>query len=173
MVDFLQKAGMGVSIIESGPKSEENTLSQVVKVKCSIVKAEEISDISNATIVNHETAEFLENKPKKTLEEMQSLDRHHIVECYEISPELLTEDFISKYGDLNHMRWFRAYRQLRDAGTDNETAVEASVVTGQGRDRDMGRDNIVQDMFPIFYVRDIFGTIFIYKSRDFFFINIK
>ncbi|CAB4392821.1 unnamed protein product [Rhizophagus irregularis] len=29
MVDFLQKAGMEVSIIESGPKSEENTLSQV------------------------------------------------------------------------------------------------------------------------------------------------
>ena len=25
----------------------------------------------------------------------------------------------------NHMRWFRAYRQLRDAGTDNEMAVEA------------------------------------------------
>src|SRR2546430_8832223 len=93
MVDFLRKAGMEVSIIESGPKSEENTLSQVVKVKCSIVKAKEISDISKTTIVNYETAEFLENKPKKTLEEMRFLDRHHIVECYEISPESLTEDF--------------------------------------------------------------------------------
>ncbi|CAI2190367.1 8963_t:CDS:2 [Funneliformis geosporum] len=53
---------------QSGPKSEENTLSQVVKAKCSIVKAKEVSDISNATIINHETAELLENKPKKTLE---------------------------------------------------------------------------------------------------------
>src|SRR4051794_14057288 len=42
-----------------------------------------------------------------------------------------------------------------------------SVVMGQGRNRDMGRDNIVQNMFPIFYVRDIFGTIIIYKSHDF------
>ena len=90
----------------------------------SIVKAEEISDVSNATIVNCETAEFLENKPKKTLEEMQSLDWHHIVDCYGISPESLTENFISKYGNFNHMKWFRAYRQLRDAGTDNEMAIE-------------------------------------------------
>ena len=56
---------------------------------------------------------------------MRSLDQHHIVECYEIPPELLTKNFISKYGDYNHMRWFRAYIQLRDAGTDNEMAVEA------------------------------------------------
>ncbi|CAI2171934.1 5364_t:CDS:2 [Funneliformis geosporum] len=102
------------------PKSEENavSLSQAVKANSSIIKAEEISDVSNATIVDRETAEFLENKPRKTLEEMRSLDRHHIVECYEISPELLTENFISKYGGYNHMRWFRAYRQLRDAGQD-------------------------------------------------------
>src|ERR1044072_1165952 len=112
MVDFLRKASMEVSIIESGPKSEENILLQVVKVKCSIVKAKEISNISNATIVNHETAEFLKNKPKKTLEEMRSLDRYYIVECYEISPELLTEYFILKYSGYNHMKWFRAYRQL-------------------------------------------------------------
>ena len=45
------------------------------------------------------------------------------MECYEISPESLTEDFISKYRDYNYMKWFRAYRQLRDAGTNNETAV--------------------------------------------------
>ncbi|PKY51949.1 hypothetical protein RhiirA4_469287 [Rhizophagus irregularis] len=127
MVDFLRKAGMIISIIESILKPEDTTtsLSQIVKASSSIVKAEEISNISNATIVDHETAEFLENKPKKTLEEMRSLDWHHIVECYEISPELLTEYFISKYGSYNHMRWFRAYRQLRDAGTNNEKAVEA------------------------------------------------
>src|ERR1044072_2932299 len=125
MVDFLRKAGMCISIIDSGPKSEEKTLLQVVKAKCSIVKAEEISDITNANILDHETAESLENKPKKTLKEMRSLDRHHIVDCYGISPELLTEGFISKYGNYNHMKWFRAYRQLRDAGTNNETAVEA------------------------------------------------
>ena len=61
---------MEVSIIESGPKSEENILSQVVKAKCLTVKAEEISDITNANILDRETAEFLENKPKKTLKEM-------------------------------------------------------------------------------------------------------
>ncbi|CAI2187583.1 14165_t:CDS:1, partial [Funneliformis geosporum] len=115
MVDFLREAGMTISIIESGSKSNENTLSQIVKAKCSVVKADEISDITNANILDRETAEFLENKPRKTLEEMRSLDRHHIVECYEISPEILTEDFISKYGNYNHMKWFRAYRQLRDA----------------------------------------------------------
>ena len=58
---------------------------------------------------------------------MHSLDRHHIVECYEILPESLTEDFISKYGNYNHMKWFRAYRQLRNAGINNETAVEAII----------------------------------------------
>ena len=116
MVDFLREASMIISIIEPISKSDENviSLSQVVKAKSSIIKAEEILDVSNATIVNRETAEFLENKPRKTLEEMRSLDRHHIVECYRISPESLTEDFISKYRNYNHMKWFRGYRQLRD-----------------------------------------------------------
>ncbi|RGB23924.1 hypothetical protein C1646_676759 [Rhizophagus diaphanus] len=67
-------------------------------------EAEEISDVSNATIVNRETAEFLENKLRKTLEEMRSLDWHHIVECYGILPESLTKDFISKYENYNHMK---------------------------------------------------------------------
>ncbi|CAB4414784.1 unnamed protein product [Rhizophagus irregularis] len=101
------------------------SLSQTVKASSSTIKAEEIADVSNASIIDHETAELLENKSKKTLEEMRSLDRHHIVDCYEISPESLTENFISKYGNYNHMKWFRAYKQLRDAGTNNETAVEA------------------------------------------------
>ncbi|PKC52321.1 hypothetical protein RhiirA1_481780, partial [Rhizophagus irregularis] len=127
MVDFLRNAGMVISVIELIPKPEDTTmsLSQTVKACSSTIKAEEIADVSNATIVDRETAELLENKPRKTLEEMRSLDRHHIVECYEIPPESLTEEFISKYGNFNHMKWFRAYRQLRDAGTDNETAVEA------------------------------------------------
>ncbi|GBC33045.1 hypothetical protein GLOIN_2v1766623 [Rhizophagus irregularis DAOM 181602=DAOM 197198] len=125
MVDFLREAGMIIFIIESDPKSNENSLSQIVKAKCSVVKTEEISDITNANILDRETAEFLENKPRKTLGEMRSLDWHHIVDCYGIPPESLTEDFISKYGNFNHMKWFRAYRQLRDAGTGNETAVEA------------------------------------------------
>src|SRR6266542_1987604 len=101
MVNFLRETSMIISIIEPIPKSEENvvSLSQAVKVNSSIVKAEEISDVSNTTIVDRETAEFLENNLKKTLEEMCSLDWHHIVECYEISPELLTENFISSgYG---------------------------------------------------------------------------
>jgi len=127
MVDFLREVGMIISIIESGPKSNENTLSQVVKAKCSVVKADEISDITNANILDRETAEFLENKPRKTLEEMRSLDWHYIVDCYGILPKSLTEDFISKYGNFNHMKWFRAYRQLRDAGTNNGVAVEAII----------------------------------------------
>src|SRR3989337_161804 len=113
MVDFLREASMIISTIESIPKPGENvtSLSQVVKVNSATVKAEEISEITNANILDHETAELLENKPRKTLEEMRSLDRHHIVECYEISPESLTGDFISKYGNYNPMKWFRVYRQ--------------------------------------------------------------
>jgi hypothetical protein len=67
MVDFLRKAGLVVSVIEFVPKPEDTTilLSQTVKTSFSIIKAEEISNISNASIVNHETAELLENKPKK------------------------------------------------------------------------------------------------------------
>ncbi len=108
------------------PKPEDTTmsLSQTVKVSFSTIKAEEIADVSNASIIDREIAELLENKSKKTLEEMRSLDQHHIVNCYEISPELLTENFILKYGNYNHMKWFRAYKQLRDAGTNNKMAVE-------------------------------------------------
>ncbi|CAI2191937.1 9776_t:CDS:1, partial [Funneliformis geosporum] len=68
--------GMCVSIVEPIPKPEDNTisLSQIIKVSSSIIKAEEIVDVTNATIIDRETAEFLETKPKKTLEEMRSLD---------------------------------------------------------------------------------------------------
>ena len=91
---------MIISIIEPIPKYNENvtSLSQVVKLNSATVKAEEISAITNAIIVNRETAEFLESKLKKTLEEIRSLDRHHIADCYEILSESLTEKFISKYG---------------------------------------------------------------------------
>ncbi|PKY57419.1 hypothetical protein RhiirA4_478475 [Rhizophagus irregularis] len=106
-----------------------------IKAKCSVVKAKEILDITNANILDRETAEFLENKPRKTLGEMRSLDWHHIVDCYGISPEILTEDFISKYGNYNHMKWFRAYKQLRDAGTNNEIAVEAIIRKDYREDR--------------------------------------
>jgi len=127
MVDFLRKAGMIISIIEPIPKYDENvtSLSQVVKLNSTTVKAEEISAITNANILDHETAKLLVSKSKKTLEEIHSLDWHHIADCYEISSESLTEEFISKYGNYNHMKWFRAYRQLRDAGTDNKMAVKA------------------------------------------------
>ncbi|CAI2166628.1 17034_t:CDS:2, partial [Funneliformis geosporum] len=94
MIDFLRKAGICISIVEPISKPEDNmiSLSQTVK-----------------------TAKFLKNKPKKTLEEICSLDQYHIADCYAIPPELLTEEFISKYGNFNHMKWLRAYRQLRDA----------------------------------------------------------
>ncbi|CAI2192244.1 7524_t:CDS:2 [Funneliformis geosporum] len=75
-----------------------------VKTSSFIVKVKEISDISNASIVNYKTAELLENKPKKTLEKIRSLDWYHIVNYYRILPELLTEEFISKYGNFNHMK---------------------------------------------------------------------
>ncbi|CAI2188178.1 17176_t:CDS:1, partial [Funneliformis geosporum] len=88
---------MVISIIKLIPKPKDNTISlfQTVKVGSSIIKVEKIADVSNATIIDRETTEFLENKPKKTLEEMQSLDQHYIVDCYGIIPELLTEEFIS------------------------------------------------------------------------------
>ncbi|CAI2188497.1 2790_t:CDS:2 [Funneliformis geosporum] len=55
-------SGICILIVESIPKSKDNmiSLSQMVKVSSSIIKAEEISAKSNATIVNRETAEFLE-----------------------------------------------------------------------------------------------------------------
>ncbi|CAI2191254.1 7010_t:CDS:2, partial [Funneliformis geosporum] len=65
---------------------ENDRFSLKVKVSSFIIKAEEIADVSNATIVDRETAEFLENKSKKTLEEMRSLDWHHIADDYEMSP---------------------------------------------------------------------------------------
>ncbi|CAG8621413.1 9685_t:CDS:1 [Paraglomus occultum] len=127
MVDFLKQAGMIVSIIEVTPKSEEDSVSltEAVKVCSSVIKAEEISDIANANILNHEMAEHLENKPKKTLKEIHALTRYHIAECYGIPPEYLTEEFIKNYGKYDEMKWFRNLRKLRDAGIDNETAVEA------------------------------------------------
>ncbi|CAI2171778.1 15816_t:CDS:2 [Funneliformis geosporum] len=69
MIDFLKET-------EPISKSDENiiSLSQAVKANSSIIKAEEISDISNVTILDRETAEFLENKPKKTLDKMWSLE---------------------------------------------------------------------------------------------------
>jgi hypothetical protein len=107
------------------PEDTLMLLSQTVKVSFFTIKAKEIADISNATIVDCETAKLLENKPKKTLEEIRSLDRHQIVDCYEISLESLIKNFISKYGNYNYMKWFKTYKQLQDAGTNNEMAVKA------------------------------------------------
>ena len=73
-------------------------------MKSSIIKAEEITDITNATIVNYKTVKFLENKLKKTLKEIWSLDKYYIMKYYEISSESLTKDFILKYEDFNHIR---------------------------------------------------------------------
>ncbi|RGB24669.1 hypothetical protein C1646_676206 [Rhizophagus diaphanus] len=127
MVDFFRKVGIIISIIEPFPKYDKNvtSLSQVVKLNSATVKVKKISAITNANILNHKTAELLESKSKKTLEEIRSLDQYYIADCYKISSESLTEEFISKYGNYNHIKWFRAYKKLRDAGTDNEMAVEA------------------------------------------------
>ena len=63
---------MIIFIIEPISKSNENviSLSQVVKVKSSIIKVKEIINIANATIINYKTTEFLKNKSKKILKEM-------------------------------------------------------------------------------------------------------
>ncbi|RIB00095.1 hypothetical protein C2G38_2235667 [Gigaspora rosea] len=118
---------MVVSIIEVTPKSEEDSVSltEAVKICSSVIKAEEISDITNTNILNHEMAEHLENKPKKTLKEMYVLSRYHIAECYGILSESLTEEFIKDYGKYDEMKWFRAFWKLRNAGTNNDLAVEA------------------------------------------------
>ncbi len=90
---------MIISIIELISKPKDNTisLSQTVKVSSSIIKAKEISNILNVCILDHEIVEVLENKLKKTLKKMLSLD------------------------------WHYAYRQLWDAGINNETAIKAII----------------------------------------------
>ncbi|RIB18313.1 hypothetical protein C2G38_2036999 [Gigaspora rosea] len=112
---------------EVTPKSEEDfvSLTKVVRICSSVIKAEEISDIANANILNHEMAKHLENKPKKTLIEMNALSRYRIAECYGLPLESLTEEFITDYGKYDEMKWFRNLQKLRDAGTNNESAVEA------------------------------------------------
>src|SRR2546421_3781508 len=137
MVDFLKKAGMIISIIKATPKAKDDTvtLTEIVKGYSSAIKAEEISDIANANILNHEMAEHLENKPRKTLEEMYALNQYHIADCYGVSPESLTKRFITEYGKYDHMKWFRNLRKLRDAGTNNETAVEAIIREDYRNDR--------------------------------------
>ena len=106
MIDFIREVGIIISIIESISKSNKNIilLSQVMKVNSATIKAEEILKITNASIFDHEITEFLENKPRKTLEEMCSLNQYHIVNCYQISSKLLIKDFISEYGNYNHMK---------------------------------------------------------------------
>ncbi|CAG8497769.1 17482_t:CDS:2 [Cetraspora pellucida] len=130
-------AGMVVSIIKTTSKAKDDTVSltETVKEYSSAIKAEEISDIANANILNHEMAEHLENKPRKTLEEMYMLNRYHIADCYEVSPESITEEFITDYGKYDHMKWFRNLQKLRDAGTNNETAVEAIIRENYRNDR--------------------------------------
>ncbi|CAG8707277.1 15177_t:CDS:1, partial [Gigaspora rosea] len=137
MVDFLKKAGMIISIIKATRKAKDDTvtLTETVKGYSSAIKAEEISDIANANILNHEMAGHLENKPKKTLEEIYALNRYHIADCYGVSPESITEEFITDYGKYDHMKWFRNLWKLRDAGTNNETAVEAIIHEDYRNDR--------------------------------------
>ncbi|RIB16655.1 hypothetical protein C2G38_2189320 [Gigaspora rosea] len=55
-------------------------------------RAEGEKKIANANIINYEMAEALENKPKKTLKEMQALKQFHIAECYGLPSESLTEN---------------------------------------------------------------------------------
>ncbi|CAG8474988.1 11716_t:CDS:2 [Cetraspora pellucida] len=90
---------MIVSIIKSITKSENNdaSLLKTVRVYSSIVKAEEISDIVNADILDHKMAEHLENSFKKSLNEIHTLRRYYIAECYKHLLESLTKKFIAEY----------------------------------------------------------------------------
>ncbi|CAJ0879384.1 9718_t:CDS:2, partial [Entrophospora sp. SA101] len=133
-------AGMLIDILDSVPLPKDveeklNSLKNKVDVHSIVCKAKEEKEIANANIINHETAEVLENKPKKTLEEMRALKRFHIAECYGLPSESLTEEFIADYGRYDEMKWFRNLRKLRDAGTDNGTAVEAIVREDYRNDR--------------------------------------
>ncbi|CAG8516732.1 14479_t:CDS:2 [Cetraspora pellucida] len=102
MVDFLKKTDIIVSIMKSISKSENNdaSLSKAVRVYSSVVKAEEISDIANANILNHEMAEHLENSFKKSLNEIHALRKYYITECYKHLSKSLTEEFIAEYTDI-------------------------------------------------------------------------
>ncbi|RHZ51003.1 hypothetical protein Glove_486g2 [Diversispora epigaea] len=126
------------SVLKNLSKDEKEVLyalKDMVGIHSGACKAEEISDIASANIINHETAEILENKPKKSLEEMRALKRFHIAECYGIPSESLTEEFITDYGTYDKMKWFRNLRKLRDAGTNNGTAVEAIIREDYRNDR--------------------------------------
>src|SRR6185436_20008542 len=97
MVDFLRKAGILIDILDSVPlpRDEEEKLKSLknkVDIHSITRKAEGEREIANANIINHETAEILENKPKKTLGEMRALKRFHIADCYGLPSESLTED---------------------------------------------------------------------------------
>ncbi|RHZ80881.1 hypothetical protein Glove_131g53 [Diversispora epigaea] len=118
MVDFLKKAGMIISIIKTTPKPKENAISLIATVKAnsSVIKAEKILNIANANILNHdfnhELAEILENKLKKTLGEIYALSRYHIADCYVIPPKFLTEDFITNYIEAIIREYYRNDRLI-------------------------------------------------------------
>ncbi|RHZ44361.1 hypothetical protein Glove_736g4 [Diversispora epigaea] len=130
---------MGIDILESValPKPGDGTISLtgIIKACSLVIKAEGISNITNANIINHEMAEILKNKSKKTLEEIRALKQFHIAECYRLSSESLTEKFITDYSEYNEMRWFRNLRKLRDVDTNNKTAVEAVTRENYRNDR--------------------------------------
>ncbi|RHZ81902.1 hypothetical protein Glove_117g519 [Diversispora epigaea] len=117
---------MEIDILEFAHLAENEkealkALKNMVDVHSIACKAEGEREIANATIINYEMAEILENKPKKILEEMQALKRFRISECYRLPSESLTEEFITDYGVYDEMKWFRNLWKLRDAGTNNGT----------------------------------------------------
>ncbi|CAG8730164.1 15736_t:CDS:2 [Cetraspora pellucida] len=94
-----------VSIRKNTSKAKNNTLTltETVKGYFLAIKAEEILDIANANIFNYKIAEYLKNKPKKTLEEMNALN----------------------YDKYNKIKWFRNLRKLQDMSIDNKTVINA------------------------------------------------
>jgi hypothetical protein len=62
-VDFLRNAGMNVSVLE--PIEGKKLLTYTVKLASGAVKTDHAEIIANANILDYETAEALDNKPKR------------------------------------------------------------------------------------------------------------
>ncbi|KAF0373855.1 superfamily I DNA and RNA helicases: PROVISIONAL [Gigaspora margarita] len=83
---FSQKADMVVSIIEVAPKSEKDSvlLTEAVKICSSVIKAEKISKIANANILNYE----MSCTPVKDIDDRNRYKVNNVKTCLN-SPELI------------------------------------------------------------------------------------
>ncbi|CAG8603335.1 2704_t:CDS:2, partial [Cetraspora pellucida] len=101
-----------VSIIESISKSENNDalLSKTIKVYSSVVKAEKISDIVNADILDYEMAKHLENSFKKNLNEIYALRAFQKLCDAGINNETAVEDVWNWAESLSECEVFQKFK---------------------------------------------------------------